>query len=55
MKTIGNYGARTHRSAMLQDAKRGQHYLILHNGKPIAEFVPPQRGNRQTRSKSFCN
>jgi len=51
MKTIANYEARTHWSEMLQDAKRGQGCVILHKGKPIAEFVPHQSENRQTRSK----
>ena len=51
MKTIGNYEARTHWSEMLQDVKSGERYVILHKGEPIAELVPPQVENRQTRSK----
>ena len=49
MKTIGNNEARTHWSEMLQDVKSGEHYVILHKGKPIAELVPPQVEDRQTR------
>ena len=36
---------------MLQDVKSGERYVILHKGELIAELVPPQVENRQTRSK----
>ncbi|MDY7574473.1 hypothetical protein [Actimicrobium sp. CCI2.3] len=38
-------------SELLQDVKAGEGYVILHKGEPIAELLPPQSDNRQTRSK----
>jgi antitoxin (DNA-binding transcriptional repressor) of toxin-antitoxin stability system len=52
MKTIGNYEARTHWSEMLQEVKGGEQYVILHKGQPIAQLLPPESVDRQTRSKS---
>ena len=51
MKTIGNYEARTHWSEMLQEVKAGEQYVILHKGLPIAQLLPAQTDDRQTRSK----
>ena len=51
MKTIGNYEARTHWSAMLQDVKAGERYVILHKGQPIAELVSAKKDSKLIKSK----
>lgn len=50
-KTIGTYEARTHWSEVIQEVKKGEHYVITHHGEPIAELVPPRPQTRQDRSK----
>lgn len=50
-KTIGTYEARTHWSEVIQEVKKGEHYVITHHGEPIAELVPPRPQTRQERSR----
>ena len=50
-KVIGTYEARTHWSNVIQDVKKGEHYVITHHGVPVAELVPPNARTRQERSK----
>ena len=50
-KVIGTYEARTHWSEVIQDVKKGEHYVITHHGEPIAELVPPKPQTKQERSK----
>ena len=50
-KVIGTYEARTHWSEVIQDVKRGEHYVITHHGEPVAELVPPNTQTKQERSK----
>jgi prevent-host-death family protein len=41
-KTIGTYEARTHWSEVIQEVRKGEHFVITHHGEPIAELVPPR-------------
>jgi prevent-host-death family protein len=50
-KVIGTYEARTHWSEVIQDVKKGEHYVITHHGEPIAELIPPKPQTKQERSK----
>jgi prevent-host-death family protein len=50
-KIIGTYEARTHWSEVIQEVKKGEHYVITHHGEPIAELVPPRPQTKQERSK----
>jgi len=40
MKTVGVFHAKTHFSALIDDAERGETTLVTRNGKPIARIVP---------------
>jgi prevent-host-death family protein len=50
-KTIGTYEARTHWSEVIQEVKKGEHFVITHHGEPIAELVPPRPQTKQECSK----
>lgn len=40
MKEIGAYLARTHFSALLEQAERGDTIIITKNGRPVAQLGP---------------
>jgi prevent-host-death family protein len=40
MKTVGVFHAKTHFSALIDDAERGETTLVTRNGKPVARIVP---------------
>jgi prevent-host-death family protein len=40
MKQVGIFEAKTHLSALVDDAERGRATLITRNGKPVARIMP---------------
>lgn len=40
MKTVGAFEGKTHFSALLDDAARGETIIITKNGKPVAQLGP---------------
>lgn len=40
MKTVGAFEGKTHFSALIDAAERGEETLITRNGKPVAKIVP---------------
>jgi prevent-host-death family protein len=40
MKQVGVFDGKTHFSALIDDAQRGESTLITRNGKPVAQIVP---------------
>ncbi len=47
MKTVGVFEAKTHFSALVEDAAAGKTTIVTKNGTPVAEIVPV----RQSRSR----
>ncbi len=41
MKTITSTEFRKHASGVLGDVEKGESYLVLRHGKPVAEISPP--------------
>ncbi len=44
MKTMGAFEGKTHFSALLEDAERGETTLITKNGRPVARIAPIEVG-----------
>lgn len=42
---IGSYEAKTKLPELLREVQAGQRYTITLRGEPVAELVPPARGN----------
>ncbi len=40
MKTVGAFEGKTHFSALLDDAERGDTTLVTKNGRPVARIMP---------------
>jgi prevent-host-death family protein len=40
MKVVGIFEAKTHFSALVDDAERGESTLVTRNGKPAARIMP---------------
>jgi prevent-host-death family protein len=45
MKTVGVFEAKTHLSALVDDAERGRTTLITRKGKPVARILPADDPN----------
>lgn len=43
MKTVGAFEGKTHFSALLDDAARGETIIITKNGKPVAQLGPIEK------------
>ena len=41
MKTVTFTEFRKHASGLLSDVEKGESFLVLRHGKPVAEIVPP--------------
>lgn len=50
MKTITFTEFRRQASGLLSEVERGETFLILRHGKPIAEIAPPSDGNGKSPS-----
>lgn len=50
MKTVGIFEAKTHFSALVDDAVAGRITIITRNGEPVAELRPID-DNRKARAK----
>jgi len=50
MKSIGLFEAKTHFSALIQDAVNGKTTIITRRGKPVAE-IRPLSDDRPTRAR----
>jgi prevent-host-death family protein len=50
MKTVTAFEAKTHLSALLGEASRGETILITRHGEPVAQLGPPQRASDEARS-----
>jgi len=44
---IGSYDAKTKLSELLRDVQNGSRYTITLRGKPVADLVPSDAGNRR--------
>jgi len=42
MKSVGIFAAKTHFSALVGEAERGETILVTRNGKPVARIMPPE-------------
>lgn len=42
MTEVGAFEAKTHLSALLDRAERGERFLITKHGRPVAELIPPR-------------
>lgn len=40
MKTVGAFEGKTHFSALIEEASRGETIIITKNGKPVAQLGP---------------
>jgi len=49
MKTVGVFEAKTHFSALINDALAGKTTIITRNGEPVAELKPIDEG-REARA-----
>ncbi len=47
MKTVGVFEAKTHFSALIEDAVAGRTTVVTKNGKPVAEIVPVRDGQNR--------
>jgi prevent-host-death family protein len=47
MKTVGVFHAKTHFSALVDDAERGEATLVTRKGKPVARIVPADSAYRR--------
>ncbi len=44
MKTVGIFEAKTHFSALIEEAREGATIIVTKNGEPVAQIVPiPER------------
>jgi prevent-host-death family protein len=50
MKTVTAFEAKTHLSALLEEALRGETILITRRGEPVALLGPPPRAADEARS-----
>ena len=50
MKTVTAFEAKTHLSALLGEASRGETILITRHGEPVAQLVPPPSAADEARS-----
>jgi prevent-host-death family protein len=50
MKQVGVFEAKTHFSALIDDAVAGKRTIITRNGKPVAELRPIE-GNQRARAR----
>ena len=48
MKALNVHEAKTKLSAVLAEVEKGEKFLICRNGKPIAELIPYEKGDRLT-------
>ena len=49
MKTVGVFEAKTHFSALIEQAREGQTITITRNGEPVAQIVPVAGRDAQAR------
>lgn len=49
MKTVGVFEAKTHFSALIEQAREGQTFTITRNGEPVAQIVPVPGRDDQAR------
>jgi prevent-host-death family protein len=50
MKTVTAFEAKTHLSALLGEASRGETILITRHGEPVAQLGPPPRAADAART-----
>lgn len=43
MTSVGIFEAKTHLTALLERASKGERIVITNRGKPVAMLVPPER------------
>ncbi|HEY1682756.1 MAG TPA: type II toxin-antitoxin system prevent-host-death family antitoxin [Candidatus Tumulicola sp.] len=49
MKTVGIFEAKTHFSALVDEARNGHTIVITRNGEPVAQMVPMPSRNADAR------
>jgi prevent-host-death family protein len=50
VKTVTAFEAKTHLSALLRDASRGETILITRHGEPVAQLGPPPHAANEART-----
>lgn len=51
MKTVGIFEAKTHFSALVEEAREGHTITVTRNGEPVAQIVPmPERRSDATEA-----
>jgi prevent-host-death family protein len=53
MKTVGSFEAKTHLSALLDRAAKGERILITKHGVPAAMLVPPDATAKPSREEAL--
>jgi len=53
MRTIGSFEAKTHLSALLDRAAKGERILITKHGAPVAMLVPPDAAVPPSREEAL--
>jgi prevent-host-death family protein len=53
MKAIGSFEAKTHLSALLDRAAKGERILITKHGAPVAMLVPPDASAKPGREEAL--
>jgi prevent-host-death family protein len=54
MATVGAFDAKTHFSALLERAERGEQILITRRGKPVARLMPIATAREGKVSKAMA-
>jgi len=47
MKNVGIFEAKTHFSALIGEAERGETIVVTRNGKPVARIVPAEAASKK--------
>jgi len=55
IKEIGSYYAKTKLPKLLRQVEAGESFTITNRGKPIADIVPSQTGNRLKTQTAIDN
>jgi prevent-host-death family protein len=50
MKTVNIHAAKTHFSALVEEAAAGEEIIIAKAGKPVARLVPLEKKNDRSRT-----
>jgi prevent-host-death family protein len=51
---VSAYDAKTHLPKLLERAERGERFVITRHGKPVAQLVPFESGDRESLTETLA-